>query len=163
MKELKMSRLESEDLDSSKLEKLKGEASELESLVLDPTEFTAKAPSKPGQENTITVDGIDIEIKPTKLKYARNMFTAYYNYIKKVPIDTFVLVPVGTIDPKKSGDQILFDFLVAVFDDPDFVQDHYDNMDAVLIESILEIYERVNHIKEREEAARKNPEAQTTA
>lgn len=163
MKEIEMSNLESKDLDSSKLEIRKGDASDLEAIELLASELTAKAPSILDLENTVTIDGIDIEIKPTKLKYARNMFTAYFNYLKKIPISDFVIIPEGTLDKKRSGDQILFDFIVAVLDDPSFVQDHYDNIDLDTIDRIMKIYERVNHIKEREEAARKNPEAQTTA
>lgn len=158
-----MTRLEAEELDSSKLEKIKGEASSLSAAAPVITDLSKRPPSILKKENVVIIDGIEFEIKPTKFKYARNMFTAYYNYIKKVPIPNFITLPEGTLDPNKSGDQILFDFLVAVFDDPYFVQDHYDNMDPDTIERIIEIYERINHIKEREEAARKNSEAQTTA
>ena len=49
-----------------------------------------------------------------------------------------------------------------MFDDGRLVKTHYDNMTAEDIEKILEIFGRVNHIDEKEEAARKNRLAQAT-
>lgn len=77
-----------------------------------------------------------------------------------VPLNEFLAYEKGVFDKDRDSDQILFDFLIAVFDDSQLVKSHYDDMTAEDIERILEIFGRVNHIDEKEEAARKNREAQ---
>jgi hypothetical protein len=47
------------------------------------------------------------------------------------------------------------DWLIAVTDDPELVQTHYDEMDTELIERLLDIFRRVNRIDEKE-ARQKN-------
>lgn len=81
--------------------------------------------------------------------------------MENVPIDTLFVIQQGVYDPKRDGLQIIFDFLVAVFDDEQFVRDNFDHMTAADIEKILEIYRRINKIEEKEEAA-KNREAKRT-
>lgn len=119
-------------------------------------------PAPVNKENFITVDGIEFEIKPTKFKYFRNAQAAIYNILIVMPLHEFVLIPAGKFDKKRDGDQMLFDFLCAVLDDAAFVEEHYDNFDAEVLERILEIYKRLNHISDREQE-RKNREAQMTA
>ena len=101
-----------------------------------------------------------IEIKPTKLKYFRNKTTASYGYIKAIPLTEFLTYDKGVVDKTRDTDQMLYDFLVAVFDDSQFVRDNYDEMTADDIDRIIKIFGRINHIDEKEEAARKNREAQ---
>lgn len=103
-----------------------------------------------------------VEIKATKLKYFRNRTASIYSALKLVPLNEFLAYDKGVFDSERDSDQILFDFLIAVFDDGKLVKTHYDNMTAEDIEKILEIFGRVNHINEKEEAARKNREAQAT-
>ena len=117
-------------------------------------------PSDLKLENCIEIDGQKIEIKPTKLKYFRNKGASAYGIIKAVPIHKLLTYGKGTIDAERDSDQLLYDFLVSVFDDSTFVRDHYDEMDADQVEQILKIFGRINHIDEKEEAARKNREAQ---
>ena len=111
-------------------------------------------------ENTVVINGVPIEIKPTKLKYFRNKTTASYGYIKAIPLTEFLTIGKNVFDKTKDADQLLFDFLVAVFDDPQFVTENYDEMTADEIDQIVKIFGRINHIDEKEEAARKNKEAQ---
>lgn len=61
----------------------------------------------------------------------------------------------GQLDEGRDGDKCLMDWLIAVFDDVDFVIDNYDAMDAEMIEKILGIFKRLNKIDEKEQA-RKN-------
>ena len=112
------------------------------------------------EENCVVVDGIKVEIKPTKLKYFRNKAASAYGIIKAVPLHDLLTYGKGVIDEKRDADQLLYDFLVAVFDDPEFVKDHYDEMDADVIDRVCKIFGRLNHVDEKEEAARKNREAQ---
>lgn len=122
--------------------------------------LTKDQPSADNEENCVTIGERKIEIKPTKLKYFRNKTASVYNILKVVPINEFLTYDKGIFDPNRDADEILFNFLIAVFDDSDFVKDNYDNMTAGDINKILKIFGRINGIDEKEEAARKNREAQ---
>lgn len=112
------------------------------------------------EENCVKLGGKLVEIKPTKLKYFRNKTASIYSVLKVVPLTEFLSYDKGIFDKERDSDQILLDFLVAVFDNEQLVRDNYDDMTAEDIEKVLEIFGRVNHINEKEEAARKNREAQ---
>ena len=112
------------------------------------------------EENCVLIEGKKVEIKPTKLKYFRNKAASAYGIIKAVPLHELLTYGKGVLDEHRDADQLLYDFLVAAFDDSTLVRDHYDNMDADTIDRIVKIFGRVNHIDEKEEAARKNKEAQ---
>lgn len=125
-----------------------------------PKELDKALPSIEHEENCIQLGERKIEIKPTKLKYFRNRTASIYSALKIVPLNEFLAYDKGVFDKERDSDQILFDFLIAVFDDGNFVKSHYDDMTTEDIEKILEIFGRINHIEEKEEAARKNREAQ---
>lgn len=111
-------------------------------------------------ENCIILNGKVFEVKPTKLKYFRNKAAAGYGIIKSVPIHELLTIGKGVVDEKRDADMLLFDFLIAAFDDVDFVRDNYDEMTADDVEKVIKIFGRLNHIDEKEEQARKNREAQ---
>jgi len=117
-------------------------------------------PSDLLEENCVMVGGKKIEIKPTKLKYFRNKAASAYGIIKVVPLHELLTYGKGVLDEKRDADQLLYDFLVATFDDSAFVRDVYDDLDADTIDRIVKIFGRINHIDEKEEVARKNKEAQ---
>lgn len=117
-------------------------------------------PSDVNEENCITIGETKIELKPTKLKYFRNKAASGYNLIKNIPIQEFLSYGKGAIEERRDADQILYDFLVAAFDDSEFVRNHYDDMTADDVEKVVKIFGRLNHIDEKEEQARKNREAQ---
>lgn len=123
-------------------------------------ELDKALPNIEHEENCIQLGDRKIEIKPTKLKYFRNRTASIYSALKIVPINEFLAYDKGVFDKDRDSDQILFDFLIAVFDDGALVKTHYDDMTAEDIEKILEIFGRINHIEEKEEAARKNRETQ---
>lgn len=112
------------------------------------------------EENCIMLGERKVEIKPTKLKYFRNRTASIYSALKLIPLNEFLAYEKGTFDAERDSDQILFDFLIAVFDNGPLVKACYDDMTADDIEKILEIFGRINHIEDKEEAARKNREAQ---
>ena len=126
----------------------------------DPSELSKAMPQIEHEENCIMLGDRKVEIKATKLKYFRNRTASIYSALKLVPLNEFLAYDKGVFDKDRDSDQILFDFLIAVFDDGRLVKAHYDNMTSEDIEKILEIFGRVNHIDEKEEAARKNREAQ---
>ena len=120
-------------------------------------------PSDQLEENCVIVGGQKIELKPTKLKYFRNKAASAYSIIKAVPIHELMTYGKGVLDENRDADQLLYDFLVAAFDDKEFVRDNYDDLDADTIDRICKIFGRLNHIDEKEEQARKNREAQAQA
>lgn len=126
------------------------------------SEMNREMPSKVNTENCVEIDGELYEIKPTKLKYFRNKMAGAYSVIKAVPLNELLTYDKGILDPEKDADQILFDFLVAAFDDADFVTEHYEDMTADDIEKVVAIFGRLNHIDEKAEQARKNKEAQAS-
>lgn len=127
-----------------------------------PTESPEKTekPSDVLEENCVMVGGKKIEIKPTKLKYFRNKAASAYGVIKAVPIHELLTYEAGILDAKRDADALLYDFLVAAFDDPVLVRDNYNEIDADTVEKVIKIFGRLNHIDEKQEALRKNKEAQ---
>lgn len=118
-------------------------------------------PTDVNEENCVTVGGRKIEITPTKTKYFRNKTASAYGYLKQIPLTEFFSYGKGAFpNDTRDADQILYDFLVAVFDDRNFVRDNYNEITADEIDRIVKIFGRINHIDEKEEAARKNREAQ---
>lgn len=115
------------------------------------------------EENCVVVGGNKIEIKPTKLKYFRNKAASGYGIIKVVPIHELYTYDKGVLDPDRSADQLVYDFLVAAFNDATFIRDNYNELDADILDKVVKIFGRLNHIDEKEEAARKNKEAQAQA
>ena len=138
----------------------KPEASKPLDFTPDPSAPKTELPQDIPPENCVVIDGKTIENKPTKFKYFRNKGASAYGIIKQVPIHELLVYDKGVFDPNRSADQLLYDFLIAVFDDPIFVREHYDDLDPEILEQILKIFGRINHIDEKEEAVRKNKEAQ---
>ena len=136
------------------------EESKLVETVPEASEGKAEMPSDFIEENCVVVNGQKIEIKPTKLKYFRNKAASAYGIIKMVPLHELLTYDKGVLDERRDADQLLYDFLVAAFDDPEFVKKNYDEFDADAIDKVVKIFGKVNHIDEKEEAARKNREAQ---
>lgn len=117
-------------------------------------------PPSMNEENCVVVGKKKIEIKPTKLKYFRNKAASGYSIIKMIPLHELLTYGAGVLDKNRDADSLLFDFLVAAFDDAKFIEENYNELDADTLEKILKIFGRINHIDEKEEAARKNKEAQ---
>lgn len=119
-------------------------------------------PSLKKIENCVYIGNKEVEIFPTKLKYFRNKTATVYNILEAVPLTDFFAYAKGVFDPERDSDQILYDFLVAVFDDEKLIHKNYDNISVDDIEKILEIFDRVNNINKKKEEARKNRETQMT-
>lgn len=124
-------------------------------------ETNKEMPKDYNEANSVIFGDEVREIKSTKLKYHRNRTAVAYRILQLYPLPDMLSADKGVFDPERDGDQILFDFLVAVFDDSKFVQRHYDNMTAEDIDRIVEIFCRVNGITEKEEEA-KNRQAKGT-
>jgi hypothetical protein len=151
--------LEEQPTETTKIKVVPDETKQLETIP-DATPVKEEMPSDEIEENCVIIGNEKIELKPTKLKYFRNKAASAYGIIKAVPLYELLTYGKGTIDETRDADQLLFDFLVAAFDSSEFVRDHYDEMDADTIDRVCKIFGRLNHIDEKEEAARKNKEAQ---
>ena len=165
-------KLEETPIESSQKEETPAESPKKEETPIEtpqkeetPTESPQKEekPSDFIEENCVTVGDTKIELKPTKLKYFRNKAASAYGIIKAVPLHELLTYDKGVLDPTRDADQLLYDFLVAAFDDSSFIHDNYDELDADTVDKIVKIFGRINHIDEKEEAARKNREAQAQA
>ena len=119
-------------------------------------------PKEYNPANTIFLKGEWYEIKPTRFKYFRNKAASAYDMLKAIPLSEYLTYDKGVFDPERDADQILFDFLVAVFDDKKVVMKNYDDFTAADLDKILEIFGRLNGIEKRKEEARKNREAAAT-
>ena len=97
-------------------------------------------------ENTVNVAGTLIEIKPTKLKYLRNGTANFFRLIERMSILDIVQLPPGAFgdDDDRDGDKAMMDWLIAATDNPEFVQEHYDEFDTEQILRMCDIFKRVN-------------------
>lgn len=107
--------------------------------------------------NVVQFGDIEVELKPTKIKYQRDRTAAFYRMLKQMPLVDILALQDGILDPERSSDKMLFDWLIAVTDDPKIVTSNYDKLDSESIYKILEIFCRLNHIPEDE----KKQKAQT--
>ena len=94
--------------------------------------------------------GEKIEIKPTKLKYQRDRTAAFYRILQQMPLVDILALQDGILDPERSSDKMLFDWLIAVTDNPTLVARHYDDVNSDTVERMLAIFLRLNHIDEKE-------------
>ena len=113
-------------------------------------------------ENVITIGGQAVEIKPTKLIYQRNRTAAAYHILETYPLPDILAMDKGILDPERDGDAILFDFLTAVFDDGKLVAKYYDSLTTEEVERAVKIFKRLNHIEDKEEAAKNRAAKGTT-
>lgn len=113
--------------------------------------YTKPVPQVGNPENTVLVNGLLREVRPTKMKYHRNNVAAFYKIVEMVPLPDIMTMDQNAFGDGRDGDKALMDWLIAVFDDEQFVVENYDEMDTALIEKILTIFKRVNKIDEKEE------------
>lgn len=107
--------------------------------------------------NMIMFGDTEIELKPTKIKYQRDRTAAFYRILKQMPLVDILALQDGVLDPERSSDKMLFDWLIAVTDDPKIVLANYDKLNTDTIVQMLEIFCRLNHISDEE----KKQKAQT--
>ena len=153
-------KLSSAELEEVPKLKIVPEQTALQETIPEASKEKEEMPSTAKEENCVIIGEQKIELKPTKLKYFRNKAASAYGIIKAVPLHELLTYGKGVLDENRDADQLLFDFLVAAFDDSTFVRKNYDDFDAENIDKVVKIFGRLNHIDEKEEAARKNKEAQ---
>lgn len=102
-------------------------------------------------ENTVVIGGNLIEIKPTKLKYQRNRTAVFYHILEMYPLSDILAMGPNSFGDGLDGDKKLYDWLVAVTDNEDLIQEYYNEIDSDMVYRLLEIFRRVNKISEMEE------------
>lgn len=120
---------------------------------------TKEIPTPKNPENTVTIGGVEIEIKPTKLKYHRNNTAYFYKMVENIALPDIMAMPKGAFGDDRDGDKALMDWLIAVVDDEDIIVKNYDDIDVETIERMLSIFRRLNKIDEKE-ARQKNAMSQ---
>lgn len=115
------------------------------------TENNLQAPKVGHPQNCITIGQETIEIKPTKLKYQRDGTASFYRILQTMPVVDILSLDPAMLDMNRTPDKMLFDWLIAVTDNARFVTRYYDRFDSDIIEQLLKIFCRLNHIDEREE------------
>lgn len=105
--------------------------------------------------NVVQFGETAIEIRPTKMKYQRLRTAAFYTVIENYPLPEILAIDKGFFDADRDGDKCVYDWLVAVTDNPDLVRREYDNIDTETVDKLLKIFLRVNNISEKREEAKK--------
>lgn len=57
----------------------------------------------------------------------------------------------GQFGDDRDGDKAVMDWLIAVTDNPELIEEHYDEIDTGVVEQMLTIFKRINHITEKED------------
>ena len=153
--------LNKEQPEPKALDKEQPEPKELNKEQPEGTKLDKPMPPAVNPENVIKIGDEEFEIKPTKLKYQRNRTAAAYRVLDVYPLPDVLAMEKGVLDPDRDGDEVVYDFLTAVFDNSDIVRRLYDEMDSETIDRAVKIFKRLNHISEKEEQA-KNREAKGT-
>lgn len=125
-----------------------------------PGESVESPPLPPANnpDNMFVCDGVEMEIKPTRLYYQRNGVAAFYRVLKTFPLPYIFQLPDDYFDAKRTPTKCLMDWVSAVVDNPDFTKKHFDNMTSADIYRLLELFLRLNKIEEMEQQV-KNLEA----
>lgn len=147
--------------EGKELNKAQPEGKKLDKAQPEAKKLDKQMPPAVNPENIIRINDEEFEIKPTKLKYQRNRTAAAYRLLDIYPLPDLLSVDKGVLDPDRDGDEIVYDFMIAVFDNDDIVRRLYDQMDSDTIDRAVKIFKRLNHIDEKEEQA-KNREAKET-
>ena len=100
-------------------------------------------------ENTITIGGRLIEIKPMKLKYVRNRTAAFRHILELYPLSDILAMSNGFGDGR-DGDKALMDWLIAVTDDEELITQNYNDIDTDTIYRLLAIHRRIEKVDELE-------------
>ena len=101
------------------------------------TKERKKPPRTGSPENTIEIGGRLIEIKPTKVRYQRDRTASFYRILEMYPLVDVLGMERNSFGDGRDGDKAVFDWLIAVTDDPELITEHYDELDTSMIEKLL--------------------------
>lgn len=101
-------------------------------------------------ENMVLFGNTPIEIFPTKLEYFRNKTANFYHLLQLYPVGEVLDLTADQLGDK-DGDKATFDWLIAVTDNEELVKANYNLITQDTIDKMVDIFVRVNKIKEKEE------------
>ena len=101
-------------------------------------------------ENMVLFGNTPIEIFPTKLEYFRNKTANFYHLLQLYPVGEVLDLTADQLGDK-DGDKATFDWLIAVTDNEELVKANYNLITQDTIDKLVDIFVRVNKIKEKEE------------
>lgn len=106
--------------------------------------------------NTVFFNGKLREIKPTKLKYFRSNTAGFYSLIEQAGLANVFSWPGGIIPgDDRDGDKMVFDWLMAVFDEQKFVDENYNDATTEEFLETIKVFKKVNKL-DKQEQERKN-------
>lgn len=115
------------------------------------TEIEKKELPKTGHpENMVLFGNTPIEIFPTKLEYFRNKTANFYHLLQLYPVGEVLDLTADQLGDK-DGDKATFDWLIAVTDNEELVKANYNLITQDTIDKMVDVFIRVNKIKEKEE------------
>lgn len=106
-------------------------------------------PSVQDKSNCVVLNGKSYEILPTRTKYFRMQWANGHVLLKH-----YTLSEIFALTQERDGidgDEAIYKFLVAVFDNEELVKEVYDELDSETLYRICDIFRRVNKIDEIEE------------
>ncbi|MDK2801727.1 MAG: hypothetical protein PWQ70_3346 [Clostridiales bacterium] len=94
------------------------------------------------KDNEVLINGKKREILGTKIKYLKN---GYFNAYK-------IINDIGIVElfNYSDGEELIKNFLISVFDDENYVNSVFEDLDVETIENIIEVVKKVNKIKEED-------------
>lgn len=101
-------------------------------------------------ENMVLFGNTPIEIFPTKLEYFRNKTANFYHLLQLYPVGEVLDLTADQLGDK-DGDKATFDWLIAVTDNEELVKANYNLITQDTIDKMVDVFIRVNKIKEKEE------------
>lgn len=114
---------------------------------------TKEIPETGHPENMVLFGNVPIEIFPTQLEYFRNKTANFYHLLQLYPVGEILGLTEVELGDKdgRDGDKAVFDWLIAVTNDEKLVKENYNLITQDTIDKLVEIFIRVNKIKEKEE------------
>ena len=114
-------------------------------------------------ENVVVIGTTPIEIKSCSVGYMRSGAAAFYHTLRYTPLPDILARDNFGLDADGkpiSGETLFMRWLVAVTNEPKVCEENFDNIDVETVERLLEVFDRVNKITEKEEARKKFEESQ---
>lgn len=139
------------------------EVTEQKKPVPEVTDKIVEIPMTGNPEDYVEINGMKKLIKPTKLKYQRDKTASFYRIVEAYPLADILQVDKGIFDEERDGDKCLFDWLISVFDDAEFVKNNYDDIDTKAVNDAVKITKRLNGITEKEEQLKNRQTKETRA
>lgn len=115
----------------------------------EPEVQALETPTLLNNDNCVTLAGKVYEILPTRTKYFRTQWANGHVLLKHYTLSE--IFALTTERDGIDGDEAIYKFLVAVFDDEELVKSVYDDLDSQTLYRICDIFRRVNKIDEIEE------------